>query len=60
MTADQLEEGPTENKHDLPGPGKELNGEQELEFDSVAPYRNPDFGEWPSDSSGWTFDKYRD
>jgi hypothetical protein len=60
MTADQLESGPTENKHELGGPGKEFNGEQDLSFESVAPYRNPEFGDWPAGKSGWTFEKYRD
>jgi hypothetical protein len=60
MTADQLEQGTTENKHELPGPGKEFNGEQDLNFASVAPPRNPPHGEPGHPGSAWTFDKYRD
>ena len=59
-TADQLEQAPTENKHDLPGPGKDFNGEQDLNFSSIAPARHPEHGAPGHSGSGWSFDKYRD
>jgi len=60
MTADQLEQAPTENKFEMGGPGKEFNGEQDVNFNAVAPYRNPPHGEPGHPGSAWTFEKYHD
>ena len=52
-TADQLQQAPTENKHGMPGPGKEFNGETDMSFGSVAPVRR-EFGEPGHPGSGWS------
>lgn len=59
-TADQLEQAPTENKHPIGTPGKEFNGEQDVNFAAVATPRHPPHGEPGHPGSGWTFEKYRD
>lgn len=59
MTADQLDQAPTENKFEMGGPGKEFGGEESLDFNSVAPERHQ-HGEPGHPGSAWTFEKYRD
>lgn len=60
-TAKQLDKGETENKHDIGNPpGKEMHGEHDLDFGSVAPAKHPPHGEPGHPGSAWTFEKYRD
>lgn len=61
-TAQQLEQAPVDNEHSLDAPpGKEFNGEHDMNFGAVAPLKDDGFGvPTPSQSCGWSFDMYRD
>jgi hypothetical protein len=59
-TAEQLEDGEATNIHGLPGPGQDFNGEQDVNYEAVAPARHPPHGEPGHPGSGWSFIFYKD
>lgn len=59
-TADQLEQGPTDNKHPVASPGKEFHGQHDLDFASVARAKHPPHGEPGHPGSPWSLSKNHD